>query len=201
MPNTAGRPLRKDTKRNQRRLMEAVSELAREEPGKLTMQAIADRAEIGTATAYRYYPTLDAVLSAYVLSTVEQLRRFCEESPLEGRELFDALLTKWLELLDEHGPVMVHLRSRRGFLERLHAGNDVIQSVASSLTRPLLGLLDDLELPRDQIENALFLWNIIFDPREIHDLRIETGLPREAIASRLTAAYIGALRGWAAAAT
>lgn len=90
------------------------------------MQAVASRAEIGPATAYRYYSSIEDVLAAYVLSVVEELRDFSAASTAEGRPLFDSVVDKWMDLLAEHGPALVRLRSRRGYLERLHAGNEII---------------------------------------------------------------------------
>ncbi|XRQ09166.1 TetR/AcrR family transcriptional regulator [Actinomadura welshii] len=195
----AGRKLRSDTRRNRRRLLEAVGELAREAPDQLTMQAVASRAEIGPATAYRYYSSMDDVLAAYVLSVVEELRDFTATSAAEGRPLFDAVVDKWVDLLAEHGPALVQLRSRRGYLERLHAEDDIIVAMRDAWTRPVRGLLDEIGLPDEMIEYALFLNNMIFDPREIQDLLQETDLPRREVITRLTEAYGGALRGWARA--
>lgn len=192
-----GRKLRSDTRRNRRRLLEAVGELAREAPDDLTMQAVASRAEIGPATAYRYYSSMEEVLAAYVLSVVEELRDFSATSTAEGRPLFDAVVDKWMDLLSEHGPALVQLRSRRGYLERLHNGNEIIAAMRDAWSRPVRGLLDDIGLPEDLIEYALFLNNMIFDPREVEDLLQETPLSRREVVTRLTEAYCGALRGWA----
>ncbi|SPT64096.1 MULTISPECIES: TetR/AcrR family transcriptional regulator [Actinomadura] len=194
-----GRKLRSDTRRNRRRLLEAVGDLAREAPDQLTMQAVASRAEIGPATAYRYYSSIEDVLAAYVLSVVEELRDFSAASTAEGRPLFDSVVDKWMDLLAEHGPALVRLRSRRGYLERLHAGNEIIAATREAWTGPVRGLLDDIGLPDDMIEYALFLANMIFDPREIQDLLQETDLSRREVVTRLTEAYGGALRGWARA--
>ncbi|WP_399888252.1 TetR/AcrR family transcriptional regulator [Streptomyces sp. BBFR51] len=194
-----GRKLRSDTRRNRRRLLEAVGELARETPDELTMQAVASRAEIGPATAYRYYSSMDDVLEAYVLSVVEELRDFSETSTAQGRPLFDAVVDKWVDLLAEHGPALVQLRSRRGYLERLHAGNEIIVAMRDAWSGPVRGLLDDLGLPQEMLEYALFLGNMIFDPREIQDLSRETRLSRREAVTRLSEAYRGALRGWARA--
>src|SRR5687768_4920444 len=116
----SGEHTRSDSRRNQHRMMQAVGDLAREAPDDLTMQAIAARAEVGPATAYRYYSGVDEVVATYTLRVAEELRTFSEESTAVGAALFDAVLTKWTELLDQHGPVMVRLRSHRGFLERLN---------------------------------------------------------------------------------
>lgn len=193
------RKLRSDTRRNRRRLLEAAGEIAREAPDQLTMKDVANRAEIGPATAYRYYSTMDDVVAAYVLGVVEELRDFSVSSGAEGRPLFDAVVDRWLDLLAEHGPVMVQLRSRRGFLERLHDGNETILAVREAWSRPVEGLLADLGLPAQALEHALFLHNMMYDPREIHDLLQETGMSRREVTARLTEAYLGALRGWARA--
>ena len=194
-----GRKLRSDTRRNRRRLLEAVGELAREATDRLTMQAVASRAEIGPATAYRYYSSMDDVLAAYVLSVVEELRDFSATSAAQGRPLFDAVVDKWVDLLAEHGPALVQLRSRRGFLERLHGGNEIIVATRDAWSGPVRGLMDDIGVPDDMLEYALFLSNVIFDPREVQDLLRETGLSRREVITRLTEAYRGALRGWARA--
>ncbi|SER00275.1 transcriptional regulator, TetR family [Lentzea xinjiangensis] len=192
-----GRKLRSDTRRNRRRLLEAVGELAREAPDELTMQAVAARAEIGPATAYRYFSSMEEVLAAYVLSVVEELSDFTSTSTAQGRPLFDAVVDKWVDLLAQHGPALVQLRSRRGYLERLHDGNEIIATMRDAWSEPVRGLLDDIGLPHEMLEDALFLNNMIFDPREVQDLLQERRLSRREVITRLTEAYCGALRGWA----
>ncbi|MDR7277250.1 TetR/AcrR family transcriptional regulator [Catenuloplanes atrovinosus] len=198
-PPGGGQKLRSDTRRNRRRLLEAVGQLARESPDQLTMQAVASRAEIGPATAYRYYSSVEEALEAYVLSVVEELREFSVTSSAQGRPLFDAVVNKWMDLLGEHGAALVRLRSRRGYLERLHSGNETIAATRDAWSEPVRGLLDDIDAPAEMLEYALFLCNIIFDPREVQDLLRETHLSRREVVARLSEAYLGALRGWARA--
>jgi AcrR family transcriptional regulator len=192
-----GRKLRSDTRRNRRRLLEAVGELAREAPDELTMPAVASRAEIGPATAYRYFSSMEELLAAYVFSVVEQLSDFTAASTAQGRPLFDSVVDKWVDLLVAHGPALVQLRSRRGYLERLHSGNEIIAAMRDAWSEPVRGLLHDIGLRDDMLEYALFLNNMIFDPREVLDLLHEGDLPRREVIIRLTEAYSGALRGWA----
>lgn len=194
-----GSRLRSDTRRNRRRLLEAVGEIAREAPEQLTMQVIASRAEIGAATAYRYYSTIDDVLAAYLLSVIEQLQDFSTTAAGEGRAHFDVVVDRWVELLAEHAPAMVQLRSRRGFLERLYSGDETIAAVRDAWSRPVSGLLAELDLPPGMLDYALFLANMMFDPREIQDLLQQTDLSEREATRRLTEAYLGALRGWARA--
>ncbi|MFF7644855.1 hypothetical protein [Streptomyces canus] len=46
---------------------------------------------------------------------------------------------------------------------------------------------------------AAFLWNVLFDPREIFDLRDTLALSPTQITHRLVSAFRGALLGWATA--
>lgn len=177
--------------------MEAVRAVARNEPGELTMQTVAGHAGIGLATAYRHYPTVDDLLAAYSIAVVAEIGRFGAESALNGRRLFVACVERWVELLDEHGSALIQLRSRHGFLDRLRSGDEAIRAVQAAWRRPVHELLDDLDVPTVELDHALFLWNTIFDPREIDDLRTQTVLTSEEVVTQLISAYAGALRGWA----
>jgi hypothetical protein len=106
---------------------------------------------------------------------------------------------KWIELCLVHGPATVHMRSRRGYLERLHEGADYLLALRDALLRPILLFAESrgLTLGRDGEERALFLWNILFDPREILDLRAQLGLTAAQSTEQLLAAFDGALTRWA----
>jgi len=189
--------LRSDTRRNRRRLLQAINEIARESPDKLTMQAIAARAEIGPATAYRYFSSVDEALAAYVRSVIEELRDFSASSTAKGQPLFDSVVEKWVDLIAEHGPALVQLRRRKGFLELVNSGNEVVVMVRMAWNRPIRELLEDLGLPYEMFEYALVLNSMMFDAREILGLLQETNMSRQEVIKRLTEAYRGALRGWA----
>ncbi|MEU2748442.1 hypothetical protein ABZ613_19595 [Streptomyces collinus] len=72
---------------------------------------------------------------------------------------------------------------------------------AEALARPIrelvaiigVGELDGVE------DEAAFLWNVLFDPREIFDLRDTLALSPAQITHRLVSAFRGALLGWATA--
>jgi hypothetical protein len=88
------------------------------------------------------------------------------------------------------------LRSRRGFLERLHSGDAVIGAVRDAWERPVRAVLRSLRIPDRRFDHALFLQNLLFDPREVLDLTGQ-GLAMEAALAELIAVYHSALRGWA----
>jgi AcrR family transcriptional regulator len=187
--------LRSDTRRNIRLLLNAVAEEIEENPSGLSMQSAAARAGIGTATAYRYFSTLDDLVAAYVLEVFEELKTFSHDAGQRGTELFDVVLSKWIDVVLTNGQAMVHLRSRSGFLQRLDTDDPVIDRARDIWERPLLGLLHDLELPADQLRSALFLTNILSDPREILDLHRTEGLQPEEIRQNVEGAIRGAIIG------
>lgn len=160
------------------------------------MQLIAARAEIAPATAYRYYSTVDDLLRAYMSQIVGDLRDFSHASTSTGPELFDAVAEHWVDLILVHGPVMVQLRSRRGFIERLRADDEVIVTTREAWQRPIKQLLREMGLSPRLLPHALFVLNLMFDPREVLDLKETVGMSRALLLRRLRGAYRGALRGW-----
>ena len=90
--------------------------------------------------------------------------------------------------------------SRRLLLDRLFErdGQSLGELTAYLPDMTRFGVMRHLDVPDEHFDHALFLYNAMFDPREILDL-ISTGLPEEEAISRLTAAYYGALQGWAGA--
>src|SRR5689334_5309604 len=97
---------RSDALRNRRRLLEAAGAAVRADPGAVTMPAIAARAEIAVATAYRYFSSVDEVLLAYTTGVLADLRDFSLGVEATGSALFEQVLGRWIELVREHGPAM-----------------------------------------------------------------------------------------------
>ncbi|WP_454485913.1 TetR/AcrR family transcriptional regulator [Arthrobacter sp. MAHUQ-56] len=162
----------------------------------ISLQSVAARAEVGTTTAYRYFSSLDELLRAYMAQILETLHEFSDNSDLDGVRLFHAVMRRWVDLVLEHGRVMVQLRSRSGFLERLDRGDAVIDVSRRSWERPLAGLLTELQVPHENLRQALFLCNVLSDPREILDLYNTDKLTPDDITDRMTAFLSGAIRGW-----
>ncbi len=177
--------------------MRAVGQEIAQDPANVTMQSAAARAGIGTATAYRYFSSLEELLEAYTINITEKLRDFAHGCPLTGSELYNAILSRWIALVLEHGKVMVQLRSRSGYLQRMDQGDPVIATSRAIWEQPLRGLLQELGLPETLLRQALFLNNTLSDPREILDLNETEKLEPEQIANQLVEALTGALHGWA----
>ena len=177
-----------DAVRNRARLIEAAGSLFREDEN-ATMPEIAKRAELSVATAYRFFPSLDDLRAEYLRLVIAELAEYSKNCDAEGKDLFTDVLGEWLRMQSTYGDAIIHLRSREGYLSRLHAGDPVITTVRSAWERPISHLLDALNLDSIDIEDALYLFNIMFDPRDIRDLYRQRRWSYEEIAARLSHSY------------
>jgi AcrR family transcriptional regulator len=188
--------MRSDTRRNIDSLLTAVSHEVGHNPGSYSLQSIANRAGVSTATAYRYFSSLDELLRAYMVQILESLRDYSRACDLAGSELFDAVMNHWVQLVLEHGRVMVQLRSRTGFLERLDHQDSVITVYREIWERPLAEVLADLHLKPELLRQALFICNALSDPREILDLHRTDHLTPDQIVAQISASVVGGFEEW-----
>jgi len=100
-----------------------------------------------------------------------------------------------VRLVRERGPAMVHLRSHRGFLERRRAGERIITDTCAYLEPAVAGVLAEESVPASELEFALYVWNVLFDPREVLDLLGTLSWSEDAVTDRLLAAFDAAVRG------
>lgn len=178
--------------------MEATGEVMRAEPQRASMSRIAERAGLSVATAYRYFSSFDELLNAYMQGVMVALRDHSHDSPYTGTALFRDVAHEWARLLRTYGPAMVQLRAREGFLHRLRKHDAIISTTRDAWERPIRTSMRELGVDTTEFDHALFLYNIMFDPRELLDL-IESGLTEEEALDHLVAAYFAALHGWASA--
>lgn len=196
---TRQRP-RSDALRNRQRLLDATGEVLRTQPQQTTMPHIAERAGLSIATAYRYFSNVEDLLNAYLHGVIIALRDHSHDSPRTGTALFRDVAHEWARLLRTYGTAMVQLRSREGFLRRLREHDPIISSVRDAWERPIRTSMRELGVTAAAFDHALFLCNIMFDPRELLDLTA-SGLPEAEALDHLTAAYFAALKAWASAST
>ena len=189
---------RKDAVRNRRKILKAAGEILRDDPKNASIQLIAERADVSAATVYRYFSSVDALMDTYLYDVEVQLRDYSHDCTLTGRALFDDVLSERGRLVETYGHAMALLRSREGFLARMRRSDQLIQTVRDAWERPIRALMRSKGIDDRHFDHALFLFNIIFDPREILDLR-DDGLALPAALSLLSAAYFGALDGLASA--
>jgi AcrR family transcriptional regulator len=187
---------RQDAVRNRRKLLDAAGQVLSDEPETVSMPLVADRADLSVATAYRYFPSLEELLTTYIRELIIELRDYSHDCPKTGAPLFEDVVAHWVQSLRLHGPAIVQLRSRQGFLRRLIDNDELISVVRDAWERPIRGVLRQLEIADEHFNHALFLHNVLFDPREVFDL-IDTGMDESEAVTRLVGAFYGALQGWA----
>ncbi|MFJ6535103.1 TetR/AcrR family transcriptional regulator [Paenarthrobacter sp. NPDC091711] len=191
--------LRIDMQRNRKLLVDAAGRLFGAGRS-ATMSEIAAEAGISTATAYRHFASVDDVLASYRFEVGRELLEFSRASEAEGLELLNAVCHKWVRLVVRHGASMVHTRSAEGYLARVRAGAYYLTVQAEALERPLEEASRALGIQHPGDE-ALFLWNGFFDPREIYDLIGSLNLTAEQVSARLVRTFTAALTGWSASRT
>ena len=184
--------MRRDAAQNRRRLLDATGALLRTDASNISVPAVAERAGLSAATAYRYFSSLDELLDDYLQTVIVALRAHSHDCPKRGTALFEDVASEWGRLVNIYGPAMVQLRSRRGFLERLDAGDPTVVIVRDAWERPIRSVLRALNIPDEHFDHALFIYNLLFDPREILDLQRRTGSTQSSL-SLLTSAYYAAL--------
>ena len=189
------RRLRQDSIRNQQELVVAVGELLREDPDSATMPAVAERAGLSLATAYRYFPTLDELHRKFMLSVIDELYESTKTLESTGMDLFKETMAQWLRVVAEYGPAMVLVRSREGFLTRLKAGEPHACALERVWGPPVRQLLKEAGIDGRQLPYALSLFNAMFNSREIMDFRAVEGMPDEQLVQRCSRLYWGALQG------
>ncbi|MBT8160910.1 MULTISPECIES: TetR/AcrR family transcriptional regulator [Arthrobacter] len=186
--------LRVDMKRNRSLLVSAAGRLFGAGRS-ATMSDVASAAGISTATAYRHFASVDDILAAYRFEVGRELLEFTKAQESCGLELLKAVCRKWVELVVQHGESMVHTRSAEGYLARVRGGAYYLTVQAEALERPLEEACKALGIPYPGDE-ALFLWNGFFDPREVFDLIRSLGLSVEHASARLVRTLTAALAGW-----
>jgi AcrR family transcriptional regulator len=190
--------VRSDQERNRRRIVKAAVFLVARRGAAVRMADIADRADVSTATAYRHFASVADVLAEFRDDVGRQLLAFSRSCEATGVALLEEVSQEWVRLVVKNGAAMIHSRSDEGYLKRLRAGTPYLSAQAEALGRPISEAAAELGVS-DLGDEGLFLWNVLFDPREIHDLLETVGLSGPEIGDRLVATLTGAMRGWAGA--
>lgn len=189
--------LRQDTSRNQQQLLKVAQKLLAEAPAPLSMRQLASEAQVSPATVYRYYGSIEGVVEAFRSSVISEVVEFSAASTETGIRLLEDVCLQWVDLVIRDGRAMSHSRSRQGYLARLRNGAPDLNLQEAAMHRPLVEACKELGIAIPD-EEALFLWNQIFDPRDVLDLMSSLELSRTTVSGRLVRTLLGALRGWAA---
>jgi AcrR family transcriptional regulator len=189
--------LRRDTQETRDRLLDAVGELLAEAGPTFSLPELARRGEVATATAYRHFETVHDAYRQYLLRIVDQLAAalgsLARSRTARGR--FDAACARWVEQAASWGPAIVHIRSWRGFLERVRDHDAATSGLYAALEPIITALIDDKVLPEQDIEYAILIWVTLFDERVIIDLAHAKGWSIRRIAAHLGPTVLSALGG------
>ena len=192
------RSVRSDSKRNRVALLQSAGELVRASGASVTMNSIAEHAGLSVATAYRHFPSLESVFEAYMFEIAQELRTCSLGLQLPGPELLPRVAREWVELCLIHGPATVHMRSRRGYLERLHEGADYLLALRDALIRPILLFAESrgLILSREGEGGPYSYGTSCSTPAKSSTYKLNWGCPLLRY-EQLVAAFDGALTRWA----
>src|SRR3954470_8632559 len=78
------RPLRRDAERNRRRILRAAGEVFAERGLGVTMDDIAERADVGVGTVYRRFPEKELLVEALFEDRVEELVSLAQQALAEA---------------------------------------------------------------------------------------------------------------------
>lgn len=186
---------RADAQENRRRLVDAVGRLLARD-GAVTLGALAGESGVSRSTTYRNFPTAEDAVGAFVDDFLDAFEadavRVVDDHP-DGADRLRALCAAWGDRVAERSPALVHVRSTDGFLARVRSGDPVI----GRIHRIVAAAVDDAVAAGDvadvDVDFAVFLWNLLLDPRELLDLAEHRGIPVAAATSILTDELMGML--------
>lgn len=129
------KPLRADGSRNRESLVAAAAELVRKDGAQVSLEEVARRAGVGSATLHRHFSSRRALLEAVFRDGVAQL---CARASAQPGKDPGAELALWLE------DVTVYTATHRGLATALLAGPDGLSAEEVCCTEMLLGVMNDL---------------------------------------------------------
>ena len=98
LPPTAHRPMRADARRNYDRLVSVAHDVFAEQGVNASLEEIARRAEVGTGTLYRHFPTREALLSTVMESAFTSQHAYaCDLMKRDdAAEAFEDYIRYWI---------------------------------------------------------------------------------------------------------
>ena len=129
------KPLRADGRRNREKIVATAAKLVRRDGAQVSLEEIARRAGVGSATLHRHFPSRSALLEAVFRDGVAQL---CARATTRPGEDPGVALADWLEELT------VYTATHRGLATALLAGPDGLSAEEVCCTEMLLDVLDTL---------------------------------------------------------
>ncbi|MEU0474460.1 TetR/AcrR family transcriptional regulator [Streptomyces olivaceus] len=115
------KPMRADARRNRERLLRAAAGVFAEHGAGASLDDIARRAEVGTGTLYRHFPTRQALLEAVYLESVEAIAARAET--IAATRPPGAALVAWL---GELAVGMLQVRGLKALLSTAVTGAEAV---------------------------------------------------------------------------
>ncbi|QSQ23752.1 TetR/AcrR family transcriptional regulator [Pyxidicoccus parkwayensis] len=129
------KPLRADGQRNRERILAAAAELVGRDGAQASLEEVARRAGVGSATLHRHFPSRQALLEAVFRDGVAQL---CAHAAAKPGKRPAAELADWLEELT------VYTATHRGLAAALLAGPDGLSAEEICCTDMVFDVLNVL---------------------------------------------------------
>ncbi|WP_162958825.1 TetR/AcrR family transcriptional regulator [Nocardia yunnanensis] len=186
---------RSDAQRSRVLLVDAVQSLLRTGRIGFSIPELAAAAGVGVATAYRHFPTPQDALQAFHRRAIEQLVEALAavDAGADPVDRFHRCCHTWVEQAAQWGPAVRYIRSSKGFIERLAAGDESITALHDILTEILKSLARQGRTPEPDLTYAVLLWITIFDERVVYDLIEHRHWTTAEVTDHLTRAVAGAL--------
>ncbi|WP_223643604.1 TetR/AcrR family transcriptional regulator [Corallococcus sp. EGB] len=130
-----GKPLRADGRRNRERIVEVAAELVARDGAQVSLEEIARRAGVGSATLHRHFPSRQSLLEVIFRDGVAQL---CARAAAQPGKDPAGELASWLE------EVTVYTATHRGLAAALLAGPEGLSAEDICCTDMLLDVMNAL---------------------------------------------------------
>ncbi|MDY7106862.1 MAG: hypothetical protein S0880_37285 [Actinomycetota bacterium] len=186
---------RADARENRRRLIDAVERLLVRD-GTVTLGDLAEESGVSRSTTYRNFATADDAVAAFVddfLDAFETAATGLVDQHPDGAGRLRALCAAWGDLVAERSPALVHVRSTDGFLARVRSGDPVIGRIHRIVGSTIQDGVEAGDFAEVDVDYAVFLWNLLLDPRELLDLAEHRSISVAAATSILTDELVGIL--------
>jgi AcrR family transcriptional regulator len=175
---------RLDARDNRRRLLAATESLLATRSG-FSLAELASSAGVSRATTYRNFASPADAITAFISEFLGEFEETVSENGQVTASV-EELCAAWGILVERRSAALVHVRSTEGFLARVRRDDPVIARIYR-LVRGALELdAAGSQLAPDDLDYAVFLWNLLLDPRELIDLAEHNDLSVADATLRLT---------------
>ncbi len=183
---------RSDAQTNRRRLFDATESLLATQ-GTFSLTELAGEAGVSRATTYRNFASANEAVAAFIGEFLSEFEGAISD---EGKVVanVEEVCVAWGDLVENRSSALVQVRSTEGFLARMRSGDSIICRI-DALVRAAISLDDHgRTLSESDLDYAVFLWNLLLDPRELLDLAEHSGSTVGEATLRLSAEFSACLR-------